>query len=163
MSASVHNFFFFSILHGNGGVCSMYGLSRRIWQKLITSTKAFEARTTRCLTEAFYQIGAVMARCKKQTEQTIKQRTETDGSLPNLQVCLVWVSVSKCTGWGAEFESDDDTAWNSLLLRCNIDPSLWRQGYNHSSVQHFHRKITFLTKIWKSITFCLFKVQNEYN
>ena len=54
----------------------MYGLSRRIWQKLITPTKPFEAGTTRYLTEAFHQIGVDAAgQLQKSKQSNAKQQS----------------------------------------------------------------------------------------
>ena len=54
----------------------MYGLSRRIWQKLITPTKPFEAGTTRYLTEAFHQIGvAADGQLQKSKQSNAKQQS----------------------------------------------------------------------------------------
>ena len=58
-----------------GGVCSMYGLSRRIWQKLITPTKPFEAGTTRYLTEAFHQIGVAAGQLQKSKQSNAKRQS----------------------------------------------------------------------------------------
>ena len=52
----------------------MYGLSRRIWQKLITPTKPFEAGTTRYLTEAFHQIGVAAAGQLQKSKQSNAKR-----------------------------------------------------------------------------------------
>ena len=53
----------------------MYGLSRRIWQKLITPTKPFEAGTTRYLTEAFHQIGVDAGQLQKSKQSNAKQQS----------------------------------------------------------------------------------------
>ena len=68
----------------------MYGLSRRIWQKLITPTKAFEAGTTRYLTEAFHQIGALLLVKQTKKSNIYVSKKETVKTLQNCKIALTW-------------------------------------------------------------------------